>query len=146
LIHYFSDSKWILTPLIVDLAVNDVIKGKLFEWLGCLSWFELPNEWNRIWAKSRTEIGIICCGINAFEDTASVANEGAHLKRVIIGFVDVIIFWKFFDDIIEVSKETNGLDGDTILLDWDNWVLRYFASLWNEMSLLDPSILVRSEG
>lgn len=101
--HHVSEGNWIFRPFIVNLAENDVIEGKLVEWLGFLSWFELPNEWKNIWAEIRTEIGIICGGISATEDTVSVANEGARFERVIIGFVDVITICERGDEIIEVS-------------------------------------------
>ena len=89
-IHHVSEANWIFRPFIVDLAENDVIEGKLVEWLGSQSWFEIPNEWKNIWAEILTEVGITCGVINALEDTLSVANVGVLLELVIIGFIDVV--------------------------------------------------------
>ena len=89
-IHHVSEANWILLPFSVDLAENDVIEGKLVEWLGSQSWFEIPNEWNNIWAEILTEVVITCGVINALEDTLSVANVGVLLELVIIGFIDVV--------------------------------------------------------
>ena len=89
-IHHVSVANWIFRPFIVDLAENDVIEGKLVEWLGSQSWFEIPNEWKNIWAEILTEVGITCGVINALEDTLSVANVGVLLELVIIGFIDVV--------------------------------------------------------
>ena len=89
-IHHVSEANWILLPFSVDLAENDVIEGKLVEWLGSQSWFEIPNEWKNIWAEILTEVGITYGVINALEDTLSVANVGVLLELVIIGFIDVV--------------------------------------------------------
>jgi hypothetical protein len=93
-IHHVSEANWILRPFIVDLAENDVIEGKLVEWLGSQSWFEIPNEWKNIWAEILTEVGITCGVIIALEDTLSVANVGVLLELVIIGFIDVVTIWE----------------------------------------------------
>ena len=93
-IHYVSVANWIFRPFSVDLAENDVIEGKLVEWLGSQSWFEIPNEWKNIWAEILTEVGITCGVIIALEDTLSVANVGVLLELVIIGFIDVVTIWE----------------------------------------------------
>jgi hypothetical protein len=148
--HVVSEANWIFFPFSVHLAKDKIIEGELVQWLGLLSWLEFPNEWKNIWAEIRTEVnhtidGISNSVVGALEDTVSVANEGFILERMKFGFEDFERIWESIEEIGEVLKETNGLGGDTIRWGWDNWVLRAGAA-GNELSLLEPDILARSEG
>lgn len=148
--HVVSEANWIFVPFSVHLAKDKIIEGELVQWLGFQSWLEIPNEWKNIWAEIRTEVNVTSGGISssavvALEDTVSVANEGVKLERMKFGFEDFESIWESIEEIGEVLKETNGLGGDTIRWGWDNWVLRAGAA-GNELSLLEPDILARSEG
>jgi hypothetical protein len=146
--HVVSEANWIFAPFSVHLAKDKIIEGELVQWLGFLSWLEIPYEWKNIWAENRTEVDCTSGGISvvvALEDTVSVANEGFKLERMKFGFEDFERIWESIEEIGEVLKETNGLGGDTIRWGCDNWFLRAGAA-GNELSLLEPDILARSEG